>query len=307
MFNAATYRTTDYGFFGPDSVSWKLWTAPTAVIGFQRSVVLEHFDASLAAAVADMGGIYSDPQQRLDATLAYFVTVATADSKTAIELSEHLMDVHARATGIEPISSRRYAANNPSSQLWIHITGWHSVLKCYEVYGPGPLSVEDERRYWAESRIAAELQTCDPADVPRDRDEVRAYYERVRPGLCVSERALRGMHYLLRPDGDRASLQLKAAARLIGPAAVATLPAWMRELGGFDQSALLDVAWKVPTRLAVRASQQPWMSEKVIAPFSPLTSQVLRAHRRAGEPVAPEVVTPADARERYGSVNRRVG
>ena len=74
-------------------------------------------------------------------------------------------------------------------------------IRCsrYEVYGPGPLSVEDERRYWAESRIAAELQTCDPADVPRDRDEVRAYYERVRPGLCVSERALRGMHYHCAP------------------------------------------------------------------------------------------------------------
>ena len=165
------------------------------------------------------------------------------------------MDVHARATGIEPISSRRYAANNPSSQLWIHITGWHSVPSATRCTAPAALR-RGRAPLLAESRIAAELQTCDLADVPRDRDEVRAYYERVRPGFMREERALRGMHYLLRPDGDRASLQLKAAARLIGPAAVATLPAWMRELGGFDQSALLDVAWKVPTRLAVRASQQ---------------------------------------------------
>jgi hypothetical protein len=42
------------------------------------------------------------------------------------------------------------------------VTGWHSVLKCYERYGPGPLSPSEEARYWAEWRIAAELQTCRP-------------------------------------------------------------------------------------------------------------------------------------------------
>ena len=32
----------DYGFFGPDSVTWKVWSYPTSLmIGFQRSVVVE--------------------------------------------------------------------------------------------------------------------------------------------------------------------------------------------------------------------------------------------------------------------------
>ena len=80
------------------------------------------------------------------------------------------MRVHAKAKGIEPISGLRYSANNPEAQRWIHITGWHSVLKCYERYGPGPLSDVEESRFWAESRIAAELHTCKPADVPASRD-----------------------------------------------------------------------------------------------------------------------------------------
>ena len=54
-------RRDDYGFFGPDSPSWKVWASPTALIGFQRAVVLEHFDPFLAAAVADSAGIYTDP------------------------------------------------------------------------------------------------------------------------------------------------------------------------------------------------------------------------------------------------------
>ena len=152
MLSDGPLRVTDQGFFGSDSPTWKVWASPTALIGFQRSVVLEHFDPNLTAAVADSAGIYTDPFGRLDRTLAYFLLVATADSKTAIEASEHLMDVHRKATGIEPITGKRYSANNPASQLWIHVTGWHSVLKCYEMFGPGPLSPDEEARYWRERR-----------------------------------------------------------------------------------------------------------------------------------------------------------
>jgi uncharacterized protein (DUF2236 family) len=71
----ASIRRDDYGFFGPDSPSWKVWASPTSLIGFQRAVVLEHFDPFLAAAVANSAGIYTDPSGRLDRTLAYFLTV----------------------------------------------------------------------------------------------------------------------------------------------------------------------------------------------------------------------------------------
>src|SRR5688500_18712777 len=120
----------DYGLFGPGSPSWQVWASPTAIIGFQRSVVLEHFDPFLTAAVADMYCFYAHPGGPRDRTLAYFLTVAVADSRTALEMSDILMRVHTKATGIEPISGKRYSANNPDSQLWIHVTGWHSVLKC---------------------------------------------------------------------------------------------------------------------------------------------------------------------------------
>ena len=72
-------------------------------------------------------------------------TVAFADSRTAVKASEVLMKVHARNVGIEPVSGNRYDANDPDSQLWILLTGWHSVLYAYEKYGPGKLSAEDWR------------------------------------------------------------------------------------------------------------------------------------------------------------------
>ncbi|BDH55557.1 oxygenase MpaB family protein [Tsukamurella sp. PLM1] len=296
-------RVTDQGFFGPHSPTWKVWASPTALIGFQRSVVLEHFDPNLTAAVADSAGIYTDPFGRLDRTLAYFLLVATADSKTAIEASEHLMDVHRKATGIEPITGKRYSANNPASQLWIHVTGWHSVLKCYEMYGPGPLSADEEARYWRDCVVAAELQTCDPAEVPTSRDEVRKYFARVRPTLALTERARTGMHYLLRTR-DR-GLKLRVGSSLIAPATAATLPAWMREMGGFDQPGIVDGAYPLAVRLAVRAAsaQHAAGTVRLGALVAPMTGEILRRHfTQADEPSG--TVTPAEARERYGRAAR---
>ncbi|GAA1080982.1 oxygenase MpaB family protein [Tsukamurella strandjordii] len=292
-------RVTDQGFFGPESPTWRVWAAPTALIGFQRSVVLEHFDPNLTAAVADSGGIYTDPFGRLDRTLAYFLVVATADSRTAIAASEHLMDVHRKATGIEPVTGKRYSANNPASQLWIHVTGWHSVLKCYEMYGPGPLSAEDEAQYWRDCVTAAELQTCDPADVPSSREEVRAYFDRVRPSLALTERARRGMHYLLRPR--ERGVRLRVGGSLIAPATIATLPRWMREVGGFDQPRLVDAAYPQAVRLAVRAAsaQHAAGTVRLGAFVAPMTGDILRRHFAQEREPSSGTVTPAQARERY--------
>ncbi|MFM9378817.1 oxygenase MpaB family protein [Gordonia sp. VNK21] len=295
-----TLRETDYGFFGPDSPTWKVWTHPTALIGFQRAVTLEHFDPGLTAAVADLGGIYSDPRGRLDHTFAYFLIAAVGDGRTAVSAADHLLRVHAQSTGIEPISGKRYSANNPASQLWIHITGWHSVLKCYEVFGPGPLDPDEEQQFWAECVIAAGLQTCREAEVPTSRAEVREYFAQVRPTLCVSERARRGMHYLLYTPRDR-GLTLWAGARAVAPAAVATLPRWMRELGGFDQPRLLEAGYIPAAQALMRlAGARPELLEQLLPRLiGPMTADLYRQHRRGGVPQNPATVSVAQARERY--------
>ncbi len=60
-----------------------------------------------------------------------------------------LAKIHAKAVGTEPVSGGRYDANDPQSQLWIHLTAWHSILYAYERYGPGPLSPTAEAHYWS--------------------------------------------------------------------------------------------------------------------------------------------------------------
>jgi uncharacterized protein (DUF2236 family) len=295
-------RREDHGFFGPNSPTWKVWTSPTSIIGFKRSIIVETFDPFLAAAVDQQNGVRTNPMGRLDRTGTYFQTVAVGDGRAAIEASEALMKVHARAVGIEPITGLPYSANDPDSQLWIHITGWHSVLYAYERYGPGPLTPEEGQRYWAECVIAAELQTCDPAKVPRSRAQVREYYAKVRPRLCVSEHARRLFQHFLYPPFQHWALQ--APLRLFAVATIATIPRWMRRLAGFDQPAALDWAVRFPTRALLRAVTPLSLRLKLVDHFMPSIRPVWESALGGEPPIRNETITPSDARELYGAKAR---
>ncbi len=79
----------DYGFFGPGSVTWRVWSYPTSLtIGFQRAVVIEELDPALVASVDATHDIYNRPQTRYDRTLHYFAMVAFGDSRSTTRAAD---------------------------------------------------------------------------------------------------------------------------------------------------------------------------------------------------------------------------
>jgi uncharacterized protein (DUF2236 family) len=298
----------DHGFFGPDSVAWKVWGHPTSLtVGFQRAVVVEELDPALVASVNATQAIVQRPRTRYDRTIRYFAMVAFADSRSATEAADVLVKVHSKGIGIEPLTGKPYDANDPESQLWIHMTGWHSVLYAYEKYGPGKLSEAEERQFWQECAVAAELQTCSPDDVPRTREGVREYFEYMRPRLAGSEVAQRTMDHLLHADVMFPPLPaiLKPGAwvvsRVLRAGTIATMPRWMRSLGGLRQPRLVD-ALITPllrtTFFVVHLS--PRLQLMLLGQISPRTVPVVAPILLGIPPRNPEIVSPAEARERLG-------
>jgi len=298
----------DYGFFGPGSVTWKVWSYPTSLtVGFQRAVVVEELNPALVAAVEHAHGIYDRPRSRYDRTVRYFAQVAFGDARGTTRAADVLVKMHAMAVGIEPYSGEPYDANDPASQLWILLTGWHSVLYAYEKYGPGKLSASEESRYWDECAVAARLQTCDPAEVPRTREGVRAYFERTRLGLAGSELARKAMSHLLRaevmlPPMPRA---LRPLARLVSvalrAATLATMPRWMREMGGLHQAQLVDTLIVPVMRAAFALVHLNRRAELMaLSVLSPSTVPVVAPVLLGVPPQKAETLTPERARERFG-------
>lgn len=303
--SAAVAMPEDYGCFGPGSVTWKVWSYPTSLtIGFQRAVVIEELDPFLIAPVNITQKIVSKARVRYDNTLRYFAIVAFGDTRTVVKAADALVRIHAKMTGVEPVSGLHFDANNPDSQLWIHMTAWHSILYAYEVYGPGKLGTEEENRYWEECAVAAQFQTCDPKKVPRTRAGVQQYFERMRPRLAASEAAQGIMDHLLNADVMFPPLPavMKPGAwvvnRVLRAMTLATMPAWQRKLAGLPQWNL--TAWLARTAgkmmfrtfAALTSKRMQWW---MLGQISPATAPVVR-HVLLNEPVkTPEVLTPEQA------------
>lgn len=298
----------DYGFFGPNSVTWKVWRYPTSLtVGFQRAVTIEELDPALIAAVDQTDAVRYRPRTRYDRTLRYFAMVAFGDTRSTSKAADILVKVHSKGIGVEPLSGNRYDANDPHSQLWIHLTAWHSILYAYEKYGPGKLTAAEEERYWQECAIAAELQTCDPADVPRTRDGIRDYFETMRPRLAGSEAAQSMMAHLL-----DATVMLPPVPAVLRPASkvnafflrkgtIGTMPQWIRRMGGLRQGRagdLLALLVLKPVFWLVHRSSR--LELRLLKVLSPMTVPIVAPVLRDIAPLNPETLTPAEARKRYG-------
>jgi uncharacterized protein (DUF2236 family) len=293
----------DYGWFGPDSVTWRVWGYPTSpMIGFSRAVVVEELDPFLIAPVKASSKIYSQARVRYDRTLRYFATYLFADSRSIVKASEMLMKVHARAGAPDPVSGLWSDPNNPDEQLWIHMTAWHSILYAYEVYGPGKLSPEDEGQYWAECAIAAQAQTIDPNKVPRSREEVRQYFEGMRPRLAASEAAQEAMNHLMSFEVVFPPLPpllrpfFKAYAKLMRVAVIATLPRWQRDLGNVRQPRVLDALIRPVMRIFFGvAARFPKQQLRFLAIASPATLAIAGPKLLGLKPLREETLTPAES------------
>ncbi|MGV0743309.1 oxygenase MpaB family protein [Mycolicibacterium sp. XJ870] len=298
----------DYGFFGPDSVTWKVWSYPTSLsIGFQRAVVIEELDPALVAAVDKTHEIYARPRTRYDRTLRYFAMVAFDDSRSTAKAADVLVKIHSKAIGVDPVTGTTYNANDPASQLWIHLTAWHSILVAYEKYGPGRLAAEEEARYWEECARAAELQTIDPADVPLSRAGVQRYFEEMRPQLIGSDIAKQAMRHLLRAEVMLPQMPLllrpftQVITAFLRRGTLATMPRWMREMAGLNISRVLDAAVVPPLRMAFTViAMSKRLQLLLLRLISPATLPIGARVLLSTQPDNPVTMTPREAQARYG-------
>ncbi|MEV6363757.1 oxygenase MpaB family protein [Nocardia asteroides] len=299
----------DNGFFGPGSVTWKVWSHPTSyVLGFARAVTIEHLDPNLAAAVAQSGGVRYRPHTRYARTIHYFALVAFGATEPTAKAADVLVKVHTKAIGNDPVTGGTYDANRPDSQLWIHVTAWHSILYCYEKFGPGRLSEAEENQFWADCATAAEFQTIDPNTVPRSRAEVLEFFEQWRPDLAVSEDAqgmvdfILGLDIALPPELPRRTrVALAPAIWLLRKGVIATYPSYMRKMFGLNQGPLTDLAVRVPLRVMHTVLDRvPALKFWFVGLMAPTATAVL-APVALGIPAIEQItMTPREAQARYG-------
>lgn len=252
--------TADVGYFGPESVTWRVLTSPAAAlmiaqitnllevphIDFQH-VLYDHdplFPTNRRRQRGHRAGKSGHFHDRLRRTLAVPLPIVFGDHGTADSCARRLFDFH------RPMSGPGYAATNPESMLFAAVTISHAALIAYEKFDlvdarrPARLPDTDRDRYFAEMATLAQLMGAPVDHIPRTVAEVAAYYRSTAPKFVTRPGFQRAQLHtalaLLRPDGRADISATITDAVLIASVIVAyaALPAPSRRANGLP--ALVD-------------------------------------------------------------------
>ena len=270
---------TDLGYFGPDSVTWRVLTDPASGVGGLRSLLLQALHPLAMAGVDEHSTFAIDFWGRLQRTGEYVLTVAFGTTEQADAAAARVRRIHPHVRGVDPVTGLAYRADDPELLRWVHVAEFESLLDCV-VRAGAPLTPEDIDRYYAEQVVAARLIGVD--DVPTSAAEVADYYRDVRPQLRSSRVADSASARLLFNPVPRTVAFAQPLWTSVTSLGLAALPAWARRMYGLPGSRLTDLAADAGLR-AVRTAA-------LLLPRSvrlgPVALEGLARAEAAGEPLA---------------------
>jgi uncharacterized protein (DUF2236 family) len=212
----------DPGWFGPDSMVWRVHADMSMLVGGLRALFLQTMHPLAMAGVAQHSDYKSDPLGRLERTGRFVGITSFGSSRDAERAVRQVRAAHRRVTGTAP-DGRPYEANDPALLRWVHVTEVDSFHRAYQRYGGDRLTVEESDRYFAEAaRVAVELGAT---DVPTSVAEVHAYFHEIRPELLAGELARDTAWWLCAPP---LPLAARPAYTVLASAAIGLLPRRVR-------------------------------------------------------------------------------
>src|ERR1700710_2130408 len=116
----------DHGLFGPDTVAWKVVGHPVALIGGLRALLIQSLHPLAMAGVAQHSDYRERPLKRLQRTAEYVAVVTFGDTEQAHEIAARVRRVHRHVKGVDPVTGKRYSAEDPETALYVHCAEVHS-------------------------------------------------------------------------------------------------------------------------------------------------------------------------------------
>jgi uncharacterized protein (DUF2236 family) len=230
----------DVGWFGPDSVSWRVLRESSVMIGGLRALLM-HAAHPLVVAGARQTGMYErDPWRRLERTLRQTFTVVFGTAREAAEASKRIDDVHGVVKGVDPVTGLPYDARDPELLLWVHACLVLSFLEM-ERRTLGKLDDAGRQRFHEEQMLAVEPLRLPRERIPATVAELRAYVDGViASGILRRTEAAASVAELVRHPPRQ--VPRRWLWRLVSFLSFHTLPPAVRELYGVRHGARHELA-----------------------------------------------------------------
>lgn len=206
----------DDGYYGPRSVSWRVFADPGSGLGAQVALFLQMLDPGMMTHFERVTLTTEGPDAmnaRFARTSAYLRDAVFADKAHADAAAAHVDMLHERSTWTDPKTGDVQTAKTASWQQWTWWTYIWAAIRGYQEYGPDSLTTADADRLVVEQQNGAK-QLKVPGPFPESFAELDAYIK--------SEMASKALVYpaalaaaSLRKPAVKGALQRWGARKLI--------------------------------------------------------------------------------------------
>ena len=165
---------SDPGYFGPDSMMWKVNKEITVLFGGARALLMHAAHPLIAAGARQTSFYQRDPWKRLIRTLSLQNSVTFGTKDEADESANRINKLHEVIKGNDEVTGGYYDALNHEQLLWVHACLQISSIYFYEKT-VRKLTEDEKNQYHNENTLAAKLVLVDVNQMPKSHEELKEW------------------------------------------------------------------------------------------------------------------------------------
>jgi uncharacterized protein (DUF2236 family) len=164
----------DPGYFGPDSMMWRVNKEITVLFGGARALLMHAAHPLIAAGARQTSFYQRDPWKRLIRTLSLQNSVTFGTKEEADESANRINKLHEVINGKDEITGGHYDALDHEQLLWVHACLQISSIYFYEKTVK-KLSDTEKDQYHLENTFAAKMVLVDTSIMPKTHQELKEW------------------------------------------------------------------------------------------------------------------------------------
>ena len=164
----------DPGYFGPQSMMWKVNKEITVLFGGARALLMHAAHPLIAAGARQTSFYQRDPWKRLIRTLSLQNSLTFGTKQEADESANRINKLHEVIKGKDEVSGGIYDALDHEQLLWVHACLQISSIYFYELTVK-KLTDDEKNQYHLENIKAAEMCLVDRNMIPNTHDGLKEW------------------------------------------------------------------------------------------------------------------------------------
>ena len=163
---------SDPGYFGPNSMMWKVNKEITVLFGGARALLMHAAHPLIAAGARQTSFYQRDPWKRLIRTLSLQNSVTFGTKKEADESAHRINKLHEVIKGTDEITGDIYDALDHEQLLWVHACLQISSIYFYEKTVK-KLTDDEKNQYHKENMLSADLVLVNIKEMPQTHEGLK--------------------------------------------------------------------------------------------------------------------------------------